>query len=69
MSRAEQLGQHLLLFGRPIATRELIRRIDEVDAEAVTRAAVKIVATKPTVAALGPISALESYDRIARRLS
>jgi predicted Zn-dependent peptidase len=69
MSRAEQLGQHLLLFGRPIATQEIIQRIDEVDATAVRQAAAKLIVTKPTVAALGPVKALESYERIARRLS
>jgi predicted Zn-dependent peptidase len=69
MSRAEQLGQHLLLFGRPISTEEIIQRIEEVDSGAVRRAAARLIVTKPTVAAMGPIAALESYDRIERRLS
>ena len=69
MSRAEQLGQHLLLFGRPIPTQEIIARIDAVDSTAVRRAAAKLFATKPTVAALGPVAQLESIERIAARLS
>jgi len=69
MSRAEQLGQHLLLFGRPLGTQEIIGRIDAVDNDAVRRAAAKLFATKPTVAALGPVAQLESRDRIAARLS
>jgi len=69
MSRAEQLGQHLLLFGRAITTQEIIGRIDAVDAAAVRRAAHKLFTTKPTIAALGPIAQLESVERIAARLS
>ncbi len=69
MSRAEQLGQHLLLFGRPVSVREIIARIDEVDIASVRRAAAGLFATKPTVAALGPVAGLESFDQIAARLS
>ncbi len=69
MSRAEQLGQHLLLFGRPVSVREIISRIDEVDSAAVKRAASGLFSTPPTVAALGPIDKLEPFDRIAARLS
>jgi predicted Zn-dependent peptidase len=67
MSRAEQLGQHLLLFGRPLSVKEIIARIDEVDSAAVKRAASGLFSTTPTVAALGPIAKLERYDRIAGR--
>ncbi len=69
MSRAEQLGQHLLVFGRPIGAKEIIARIDAVSADDVRRAAAKLFSTKPTVAALGPIARLESFDRIAGRLN
>jgi predicted Zn-dependent peptidase len=69
MSRAEQLGQHLLTFGRTIATKEIIEKIDEVDADAVKRAAAKLFTSRPTIAALGPIDHLESYEKTAQRLS
>ena len=68
MSRAEQLGQHLLVFGRPIPTQEIISRIDGVDADAVRHAAAKLFSQQPTVAALGPVAQLESIERIAARL-
>lgn len=68
MSRAEQLGQHLLVFGRPIAPAEIIERIDAVDREAI-RSAAGLFRTRPAVAALGPVSKLESFERIASRLS
>jgi predicted Zn-dependent peptidase len=69
MSRAEQLGQHLLLFGRPISNKEIIAHIDGVDIAAIKRAAAKLFSTKPTIAALGPIAQLESFERIAGRFS
>ena len=69
MSRAEQLGQHLLLFGRPIPTAETIAKIDAVDMDTLIRVASGLFTTTPTVAALGPIAKLESFERIARRLA
>jgi predicted Zn-dependent peptidase len=69
MSRAEQLGQHLLLFGRSIPTREIIAKIDEVDIDALMAAAAKLFASVPTIAAMGPLAHLESYEQTARRFS
>jgi predicted Zn-dependent peptidase len=69
MSRAEQLGQHMLLFGRPILTQEIIARIDAVDADALKRAAAKLFTTKPTIAAMGELKALEPFERTARRFN
>ncbi len=69
MSRAEQLGQHLLLFGRPIPTAEIIAKIDAVDLGSVKRAAASLFRVTPTVAALGPTGRLEPFERIAARFS
>jgi predicted Zn-dependent peptidase len=69
MSRCEQLGQQMLIFGRPLSTEEVVARINEVDADAVRRVATRLLASKPTVTALGPLNGLEDYDRIAARLS
>lgn len=69
MARAEQLGQQMLLFGRPLPPEEIVGRLAAVDAEAVRRVARRLRASRPTVAALGPLSGLESYERIAARLS
>jgi predicted Zn-dependent peptidase len=66
-ARCEQIARHMHIFGRPLETAEIIARIDAVDAPAVKRVASRIVATTPTLSALGPVSKLESYDAIARR--
>jgi predicted Zn-dependent peptidase len=69
MSRCEHLGQQMLVYGRPIATEEIVQRIEAVDLTAVTRAAHHLGRSPPTVTALGPLDGLESYERIVARLS
>ncbi|MEI6985213.1 MAG: pitrilysin family protein [Rhodospirillaceae bacterium] len=69
MARCEHLGQQLLVYGRPVPTEEVVRKINAVDLEAVRLAAARLRLSKPTVAAIGPLDYLESYDRIAARLT
>ncbi|HEV7367787.1 pitrilysin family protein [Arenibaculum sp.] len=68
MSRCEQLGQQFLTFGRHLPTEEIVRRIEEVDLEAVRKTARRLRRSRPTVAALGPLQDVEDYARIAARL-
>jgi len=68
-SRAESLANQMLIFGRPIPPAETIAKIDAVDPAAIRRVLAKIRAGKPTVAAVGPLDALESYDRLAQRFA
>ena len=68
MSRCEQLGRQILIYGNAIPIPEIIERIDAVDINAVSRVATRIMASgAPTVAAIGPIGNLESYAAIAAR--
>ncbi|MBF5096344.1 insulinase family protein [Azospirillum sp. INR13] len=69
MSRCEQLGQQILIYDRPVPVDEIVAKIDGVDRDAVVKAASRLRVGRPTVAALGPIAKLESYDRIAERLA
>ncbi len=68
-ARCEQLARQLMVFGRPIPIAEAVGRIDAVDGDAVVRAARRLLASKPTVAGLGPIGKLEAYDKICERLT
>ena len=69
-ARAERLGRHMLLFGRPLAIAEMIERVDAIDADAVRRTAARILrGGRPTVAALGPVAGLESHDAITARFA
>jgi predicted Zn-dependent peptidase len=67
-SRCEQLAQQLLVYGRPIPPQEVVARIDAVGRAEVARVAQRILATPPTLAAIGPLGRLESLAQIADRL-
>ncbi len=68
-SRCEQLARQLMVFGRPMTVPEIVEKVESVDASSVTRVAQRLVRTRPTVAALGPLKNLESYDRVLERLA
>lgn len=69
MGRANQQAKHLIHFNEVLDIQEKIRNIDSLDTATVASMARQIFATKPTVAALGPLQGLESYDTIAQRLA
>ena len=58
--RCEQLAQQLLVFGRPLSTDEIVREIDAVDPDRIQATARRVLSSVPTVAALGPLSALDN---------
>jgi predicted Zn-dependent peptidase len=68
-ARCEQLARQLMVFGRVIPLAEAIAKIEAVDGEAVLRVARRLMASRPTVAALGPIARLEPYEQTAGRLT
>jgi predicted Zn-dependent peptidase len=69
-SRCEQIAAHMFTYGRILDTRELIAKIEAVDTKTVTRIAGKVLTqAKLSLAALGPMGALGSYDRIAQRFA
>jgi predicted Zn-dependent peptidase len=69
-SRCERLGRQMLIFNRSIPIEEMVVEIDAITAEDVVRVAARIFrGSRPSLAALGPISGLESYDRLAERFS
>jgi predicted Zn-dependent peptidase len=67
-ARCEQLAHQMLVFGRPIPTSETIEKLEAVDKTAIARVAARLTASRPTIAALGPIGRLESYDSVTARL-
>jgi len=67
--RVEHQAHHMLMFGRPFDTQDVVRQIDAVDAAAVIRAAQRIGTGPLTLTALGPIQRLEDYGRVTGRLA
>ena len=64
-SRASQIARQLLLFGRPIDKEELMTRLSALTVERLTDLSARLFSTTPTVAAIGPIGSLASYEQIA----
>jgi predicted Zn-dependent peptidase len=52
-----------------VPVEELVAKVDAVDTAAIRRAAKRLLASTPTLAALGPTGELESYDSIRARLN
>ncbi len=67
-SRAEHFANHMLIYGRPLSTAELVEQVEAVDRGAVARVARRVFGGAPTFTALGPIGRVEKFDRIKRRL-
>ncbi|MFC5385270.1 M16 family metallopeptidase [Aquamicrobium segne] len=68
-SRASQIARQLLLFGRPIPSQELMERLSALTVGRLTDLSQRLFCTKPTLAAIGPIGSLSSYESVAGVLS
>jgi predicted Zn-dependent peptidase len=68
-ARAEQTAHQILAHRRPIPVEEIVARLEAVDEAAVRLAARRLLASPPTLAALGPLDGLQSYDGIRARLA
>lgn len=68
-ARCEVLARQMQVFGRPVPPDELVAKIEAVDASHVAKAARRLLSQgRPTLAALGPLGRLESFDSLAARL-
>jgi len=68
-ARCEQLAQHLLIHGTPFDPLEIVGRIEMVDDTAIRRVVACWRSAPPTLAALGPLSGLEEFDRVSDRFA
>jgi predicted Zn-dependent peptidase len=67
-ARCEQMARQLLIFDRPISSAELIANVDAVDAPALRRIAAETITAGPlSLAVVGPLGGLESYDALAAK--
>jgi predicted Zn-dependent peptidase len=67
-SRAEQIAGQIFALGRTVSVEEMVAKLDAIDAAQVRRFGSRVMhADRPAIAALGPVSRLESYDTFARR--
>ncbi len=68
-SRCELLARQMAVHGRPVPVEEVVAKIVAVTTDDVARVARRLFASVPTIAAIGPLSRLESYDSIRARLA
>ena len=68
-TRCEQLANHMLVYGRPPSVAEIVAKVDAVDEAAIRRVVARLLSAPPTLAAIGPTDALESYDALKARLA
>ena len=69
MRRANQQAKHLIHFDDVISLEDKIKKLDQVSANDVANLAKQIFSSSPTLAALGPLGQLESFDNIKDRLA
>jgi len=67
-SRCEQLARQVVIYGRPLPVAEVVAKVEAITAEDCARVARRLFAGIPTIAAIGPLSKVEDYDKIAARL-
>jgi len=68
-SRASQIARQLLLYGRPVPTEELVERLSALTVERLSDLSHRLFSGKPTIAAVGPVSPLVTYDALSSQLA
>jgi len=69
MNRADQHAKAMLLQGKIRTSEDIIKSINSVEIAALEKISDKIFSSTPTLAALGPLGQLESFDKIKERLA
>jgi predicted Zn-dependent peptidase len=67
-ARCEQMAQYMLIHNTPFDPADLVQKIEAVDNTAIQRVVAKWRSAPPTLAALGPVGDLESFDKMRARL-
>ena len=69
IARAGQMARHILVYGRPLTLAETVAKVDAVTIGDVAALAHRVVASPPTLAAIGPLAALPEMQVIAGRMN
>lgn len=67
-ARIDQMTRHIFAFGKPIPPEDILARLDAVTRADVRDAAFAMLASAPTLAAIGPVGGLAPGERIAERV-
>lgn len=69
MTRADQQAKHLLFRNKVYDLESAVKLIDAIDIPTIRRVTDRIFSSAPTLAALGPIDTLESFDQVRQRIA
>ena len=67
-ARAEGNARDMAIYGRIIDKDETLAKVDAVSKEQLEKLALSIFTSKPTLASLGPVKHVLSYDKLQERL-
>lgn len=68
-SRVEQIARQQMIYDRVLPIDEIVEQVEQVDPAALKRFAGRLMQKSPAIGAVGPISGLETHDRIAARFA
>jgi predicted Zn-dependent peptidase len=69
LARAGQLARHIFVYGRPLSLEESLAMVDAVTIDDVVALGRSMLASPPTLAAVGPLNGLPAIDDIAARVA
>lgn len=68
-ARAEQLARQVLIHGRPLSTKELIEKVESVEAADLQALVARMLASPASLATVGPILHVARFDRVAEKFT
>jgi predicted Zn-dependent peptidase len=69
IARAGQMARHILVHGRPLPLEEMVARVDAVTETDLVGFAARLLASAPTLAAIGPVKKLPGVDAISATMA
>jgi predicted Zn-dependent peptidase len=69
LARAGQMARHILVHGRPLGLDEMVGNVEAVVAQDLSRLSGKLLESRPTLSAIGPIGSMPSLDQISADIS
>lgn len=69
IARAGQMARHILVHGRPLGLDEMVASVEAVTRGDIAALAMTVLASPPTLAAIGPIGGLPRFDDLAADLA
>lgn len=67
-NRCERLANHILVYGRPLSSEEIIKSINNVTAEDIKNLSTKLFKSPLTLTTLGPIKNVIRFDEVQKQL-